>query len=201
MVPNISLVKQEYFRTVNGSEILEEINEKMKVEITSKSGKLVRFFCEPTANREESRIKFLNVGNFPDGILLRFNEDRSVEVNICELKRTPSNDLKRLTRQLFAGYIHCKLLLKLLDIEDDVIKYHFNVFMIHDRNTTVEYNDLPSIAKKVVPGEIITSSSNYQLWSNGELKFVEKGYEFNFRIDKHRLILLDESQYYINLEV
>jgi len=131
MVNNICLVKDKYYNQVSGKVVLEETVEPniyMRVELNHTVGSLYHFFCEESAKkREQSRIKFLEVDNFPDGILIKFNNDKA-EVSICELKRTPLNKLTQLSRQLYAGYVHSKLLLKLLDIDESGISYSYKVF-------------------------------------------------------------------------
>lgn len=199
--PNISLIKDEFFCAVSDNVKIEETTKEclhMVVEVRKEDNScLHHFFCEQNArNREQSRIKFFSVDNFPDGIFMKFNSDNRVEVHICELKKTPINNITRLSRQLLSGYIHSKLILNILDIDDSMIDFNYKIFMIRDRELASEYNQLPGTLKKVTPGQPITDPTDYQLWIDNKVKFEQQDYSRVFKVEKHMLVKDSESGVY-----
>ncbi|MCY9230059.1 hypothetical protein [Bacillus inaquosorum] len=196
MLPTLSIFKEEYIKPIeNEHYFIEEINDPshqltMQMKVINSSNKVVyRAFCEgdskPRAKQKEiSRLVFIQVQKFPDGIFFILNDDGSVNCFICELKVTPANKLQQLKEQLFSGYIHCKTLFSILDI--DKINYNFCVLYIHEDNKQNEFNKTRS-GKKVIPGRKIVPDEDYVNWKKGKLLYQEGDYTKEIEIKKMKM--------------
>ncbi|WP_174879920.1 hypothetical protein, partial [Metabacillus niabensis] len=181
---------------INVEEFISEFNLWMKVKIKNANGSLYHIFCEPSSKIEESRIKFFSLNNFPDCIFFKYDqEENTIDCYICELKKKPSNQLKKLKNQLFSGFIHCKALFSILDLNIEQINFKFPVYLIEDNNIEVEYNKLNGRPKKVTPGREVTEPTDFENWKQNKLIYSKGGYSYNINIDKYQMNKVSEELY------
>lgn len=200
MITSLELINEESIKLkeepIDVEEFIPEFNLWMKVKIKNANGSLYHIFCEPSSKNEESRIKFFSLNNFPDCIFFRYDQDENIiDCYICELKKKPSNQLKKLKDQLFSGFIHSKALFSILDINIEQINFKFSVYLIEDNNVEVEYNKLIRRGKKVTPGREATELSDFENWKQNKLIYSKGGYSFNINIDKYKMNKVNEGLY------
>ncbi|MCY7585495.1 hypothetical protein MH138_05160 [Bacillus safensis] len=197
-----ALIKKNDLIKIENSTYLDEhiknkdMNVVMRLNINVISAiDLYKAFCiEKKGNGESSRIAFFLLDNFPDGIFIEV-DDGLFNCHIFELKFTGSRDLKHLTKQLFSGYVHCKTLLSVLDIEPTKINFFFNVVCAQENNKQTEYN-LKANARKVISGEpIVKENKVLKDWLSNKLVYSEENYSKTLNIRKIVLDKKDDSMY------
>ncbi|PWN86090.1 hypothetical protein [Bacillus altitudinis] len=202
MVPEMTLIKKDDLIKINGSTFLKEqidnrdLKAEMKLDINLVSSiELYKAFCiQKKGNSESSRLAFFLLNNFPDGIFIEKNND-NYKCHIFELKYTGSGDLKRLTNQLFSGYIHCKTLLTVLNIDPKQISFSFNVVCVRENSKQTQYH-LMGNEKKIVPGEeIVIQDSLLNDWVYDRLVYSEGNYSKVLKIKKIILQKKGDSLY------
>ncbi|MCY9215811.1 hypothetical protein MOF05_06965 [Bacillus haynesii] len=205
MIPTMTLIREDDIKFIKNSENLSELIKNLNVEMTLKvnnesNSHLFKAFCyQKTKNPESSRLDFFHIDQFPDGVFLKEGEDGTYHCYIFELKHTGSNDLKKLTKQLFSGYIHCKSLLSVLDIDLNKVTYSFHVVFVKENSNQDKFNK-KNRAKKVIPGKKINSSSAFDNWLNNILIYSAGEYKKVMEIDKIALNFTKQreniAQYY-----
>lgn len=196
---NSCLIDNNYFEQIFNTKIKEIINEEMKMECIvnqQNKGNLYQFFHK---QKERSHIPFFDIGNFPDGIFLKFEGDL-VEVYICELKKSPY-DINQISRQLFSGYMHAKVILNMMDYNVKNIEYKYKVILIDDLEIQSEYNKLSNIPKKTIPGKALNEASVYSRWENEEIQFNHEGYIYTMNIEKHFMESINSYEYSYELNL
>ncbi|WP_121640622.1 hypothetical protein [Virgibacillus sp. Bac330] len=192
------LVKEDFYEKVHRCKVIKENlkdnDELMKVTFKVKDDlETFHIFCDKSA-KETSRVKFLSYEKFPDGIFIVHNKDGSIDCHICELKRNPTNNLKNLSLQLFCGYLHCKLFLTTLELNDKDINYNYNVFMIKGYDKEEDYRRLPNTPMKISPGKKIIKESDYDDWKNNRVRLEENGVELlDVSVNKYTLREIEDT--------
>lgn len=188
MVSALALIRDDDISEIkNSCNLIENIKEKnvlMHLDILKRSNlNLYKAFCyQKTKNKESSRLEFFHIDNFPDGIY--FSEDNGIyHCYIIELKHVGSNDLGKLTKQLFSGYVHCKTLLTVLEVDLNKVSFSFHVVYVKENRKQDEFNE-KSNSKKFVPGKKINSSPTYSNWQKNKLVYTARNYQKNMDIKK-----------------
>ncbi|QTV13654.1 MULTISPECIES: hypothetical protein [Bacillus] len=188
MVSALALIRDNDIKKIDNScnvfENLDKKNVLMNLDIIKSSNlKLYKAFCyQKSKNKESSRLEFFHIKQFPDGIY--FSEDNgNYHCYIIELKYIGSNDLDKLTKQLFSGYIHCKTLLSVLEIDLNKVSYSFHVVYVKENRKQDEFNEKTN-SIKFIPGKSINSSPTYNNWLKNKLVYTTKQYKKNMDIKK-----------------
>ncbi|WP_449603824.1 hypothetical protein [Paenibacillus sp. Marseille-Q9583] len=203
---NFCLIKEGFYSQISDIVYIQEElddNTIMTVEFSNNSSDydLYHLFCEANSKKNEnSRIKFFKVDNFPDGVFVKISGD-SIEVSICELKRTPANKLEQLTRQLFSGFVHSRLLLKMLDCEEEKVTYRYRVFMLNDTVKEAEYNSFSKLGRKITPGTRVVDLNEYQLWGQNKLLFKEQHFSHLINVEKYVLNNTNKQEYQYSISL
>ncbi|MCY8818440.1 hypothetical protein MOE19_17165 [Bacillus atrophaeus] len=208
MIPTMTLIKEDDILKVNGSIYLSEKiqnpqkNAEMKLELSVKPEKIIyKLFCiQKKQSPESSRLDFFHLKEFPDGIFLEKKDDGTYHCYIFELKFTGSNDLKKLTRQLFSGYIHCKTLLSVLDIDYRSTEISFHVVCVQENSKQSEFNRIKP-AKKFIVGKPLNNNSDFDEWLSNRLIYRAGEYKKVLNIEKIFLKTTDDYTYYNKLEI
>ncbi|QBK10960.1 hypothetical protein EYB46_14055 [Bacillus velezensis] len=199
MIPTMSLIRENDIITIDNSidisEFVKDKNAKMVLKINNESNSvLFKAFCyQKTKNPESSRLDFFHIDQFPDGIFFKDNGDGTYHCYIFELKYTGSNDLPKLTKQLFSGYVHCKSLLSVLDIDITKITYSFHVVFVRENSSQDRFNKKVA-ARKIIPGKKLNSNSVFDNWLNNSLVYSTSEYEKIMKIDKVVLDITKEEE-------
>ncbi|MGG4171621.1 hypothetical protein ABEW20_07530 [Bacillus safensis] len=188
MVSALALIRDDDIKEINKScNVFENIDDKnvlMNLDILKKTNlKLYKAFCyQKSKNKESSRLEFFHIKQFPDGIY--FSEKNGIyHCYIIEMKYIGSNDLDKLTKQLFSGYVHCRTLFSVLEIDLKNVSYSFHVVYVNENRKLDEFNKKSNF-KKMIPGKKIHSSSTYENWEKNKLVYTAKNYQKNMDIKK-----------------
>lgn len=200
MIPTMTLIKKDDILKVNGSTSLYEriknkdVDAEMKLDISVNPNKdLYKAFCiQRKKNPESSRLDFFHIDEFPDGVFLEQKEDGTYHCHVFELKYTGSRDLKKLTKQLFSGYVHCKTLLSVLDIDLNETSFSFHVVCAQENNKQTEYNMLVK-GKKTITARPINNNTMFNNWLSNKL--VYKIGDYSKILNIHKILLETEDDF------
>ncbi len=71
-------------------------------------------------------LSFINVSNFPDGIILEVTSEKVPIFHILEFKRFPPNQFEQISKQFFSAYLHCRTIESLLHL-DEIAQYKYYI--------------------------------------------------------------------------
>lgn len=189
----LELLKEDAVKEVeNEVSLVEEEksnNRIMELMINKKADSMLyHAFCEDNAkNNEHSRIRFLRLDNFPDGIFI-VRRGGFVECHICELKTTPTNKLPQLKKQLFSGYLHCKTLMAIWGIDPVKVKYFYKVLFIEGNEKQMDFNEMRGRGKKFKPGNRLPgTSSDYGSYLQGHFHYTAGNYRHTMPLEKIKM--------------
>ncbi|MCY8384806.1 hypothetical protein MOC94_16690 [Bacillus haynesii] len=202
MIPTMTLIREDDIKYIENSVNISELVKNQSVQMTLKvnnesNSPLFKAFCyQKSKNPESSRLDFFHINQFPDGIFFKEGEDGGYHCYIFELKYTGSNDLPKLTKQLFSGYIHCKSLLSVLDIDLSKVTYSFHVVFVKENSNQDKFNKI-NRSKKIIPGKKLNTSSAFDNWLNNILIYCTDKYKKVMEINKIELDINKERENFI----
>lgn len=146
---------------------------------------------------EKTKIKFLSLKQFPDGVFIKEVNENEYEIVVIELKKTATSHLRKIPKQLHSGILNAVSLLNLSvigfpnnspQIQQKEINIRYKLYV-----GAVEHGETKSVGKgltapKFIPGRILESSNEKQLYDNNKVSYKDKGKTIEFCIEKLRFI-------------
>lgn len=189
MKNEISLIKDNEIKIVEVSEILVEVDDKsefvMKLSVRKEEEKPLYRLCHLG---ESSRITFLKHTRFPDGVFFEIDDSNNIIFHVIEMKKAPTNNYSTLSKQLISGFIHGKTLSAVLDYTLENTHFNFYVSYFQDPEETERYNAIQGRAPRGLVGEKISPNNTYDLWRSSIVRYDNKYFSKNFRVQKVKLV-------------
>lgn len=175
----------EYVEITNTTIIREEQRDFiMQVTIETEGKSFFDLFCKKNDKGkriEESKIKYLTLNNFPDGILMEIQREKVV-FHIFELKKTPQNQLLKIGKQFHSASMHIESICANLGIakSDCDVKYYVG-YATDDVHIQKEFNQLSQTGRKILHGVENDSVTRSDKWVNNIV--YNKISHINFEVD------------------
>lgn len=142
---------------------------------------------------ENTKIKFLSLKKFPDGVFIKEKTENEYEIVVVELKKTATSHLRKIPKQLHSGILNA---ISLLNLSCVGISNHSQ--QIQQRQLNVSYKlyvgsvnhgektILPEgiMRPKVIPGQILPSNNEKILYDSNIVSYKENGKTLEFSIEK-----------------